>query len=131
MCDTKILITTPYHPQCDGLVERLNGTLATSLTAYGKAKQDNWNEFLPSFLMAYCTSTTSAHGITPFHLLYGRKVRVLMDIGLIPPSKVPTSHTKYRCLIAQNIVSRSRIALNIDRSLTLSGIMEFYSTMAI
>ena len=94
MCDTKKLITTPYHPQCDGLVERLNGTLATSLTAYGKANQDNWDEFLPSFLMAYRTSTTSAHGITPFHMLYGRKVRLLMDIGLIPPSKVPTSHTK-------------------------------------
>ena len=120
MCDTKKLITTPYHPQCNGLVERLNGTLATSLTAYGKANQDNWDEFLPSFLMAYRTSTTSAHGITPFHMLYGRKVRLLMDIGLIPPSKVPASHTKYRCLIAQNIVSRSRIALNIDRSLTLS-----------
>ena len=92
MCDTKKLITTPYHPQCDGLVERLNGTLATSLTAYGKANQDNWDELLPSFLMPY--RTTSAHGITPFHMLYGRKVRLLMDIGLVPPSKVLTSHTK-------------------------------------
>ena len=64
MCDTKKLITTPYRPQCDGVVERLNGTLATSLTAYGKANQDNWDEFLPSFLMAYRTST---HNLGAWH----------------------------------------------------------------
>jgi len=31
LLDLKQLTTTPYHPQCNGLVERFNGTLKTML----------------------------------------------------------------------------------------------------
>ena len=79
MFDTQKLTTSAYHPQCDGLVERLNGTLAISLTAYANKNQNNWCEYLPSFLMAYRTTTASAHGITPFYMLYGRKARLPVD----------------------------------------------------
>ena len=34
--------TTPYHPQCDGMVERLNRTLASMLRAYVDKDQRNW-----------------------------------------------------------------------------------------
>ena len=41
--DVKKLSTTSYHPQADGQVERLNATLAQSLTMYANSNQDNWD----------------------------------------------------------------------------------------
>ncbi len=57
--------TTPYHPQSDGLVERLNRTLLTMLSIRACEKQDKWDEHLPLIMMAYRTSVHETTGFTP------------------------------------------------------------------
>ena len=36
--------TTSYHPQCDGLVERMNKTLIVALAKYVEGNQTEWDE---------------------------------------------------------------------------------------
>lgn len=68
--------TAPYHPQCDGLVERFNRTLCQMLSAYANSNQTNWDLYLPLVLFAYRTSIQATTNDSPFELLYGREPRL-------------------------------------------------------
>ena len=71
----KHLQTTPYHPACNELVERFNGTLKTMLRRVCEEKPRQWNRFIPALLFAYRESVQESTGFWPFQLLYGRQVR--------------------------------------------------------
>ena len=47
------LNTTAYHPQCDGMVERLNRTLKSMLRKTCAKFGQQWDRFLPGVLWAY------------------------------------------------------------------------------
>ena len=64
--------TTPYHPQCDGMVERFNRTLATMISTLIEQSRRNWDDLLPYVLYAYRTAVHSSTGETPFYLMFGR-----------------------------------------------------------
>lgn len=66
--------TSVEHPQTDGLVERLNRTLKTSLAAMaGKEDKLNWDNYLPFVTFAYNTAKQASTGFSPFEILFGRK----------------------------------------------------------
>ena len=44
--------TTPWRPQSDGMVERMNRTLGSYLRQYVSAEQDDWDDLLPLCAMA-------------------------------------------------------------------------------
>ena len=44
--------TTPYHPENDGMVERMNRTLQDMLAKYVSDHQHDWDECLPLVMMA-------------------------------------------------------------------------------
>lgn len=50
---TKTKYSSSYHPQCDGLVERFNGTLAQSLSYYVSSVQKDWDRYLNPVLFGY------------------------------------------------------------------------------
>lgn len=72
--------TTPYHPQCDGLVERFNRTLLNMLATTTKGHPFDWEDQLPKVCMAYNSSVHSSTGYTPFFLMFGRQARMPVDI---------------------------------------------------
>ena len=76
----KQLVTTPYHPMCNGLVERFNGTLKTMLKRMCVEKPKDWDRYLPALLFAYREVPQESLGFSPFELLYGRTVRGPMTI---------------------------------------------------
>lgn len=47
--------TMAYHPQTNGLIKWLNGTLQTILAKYVSNQQHNWDQLLLYALMAYHT----------------------------------------------------------------------------
>ena len=72
--------TTPYHPESDGMIERLNRTLQDMLAKYVSGHQRDWDEHLPLVMMAYRSSVHASTQYTPFYLLFGHEVRLPVDI---------------------------------------------------
>ena len=72
--------TTPYHPQCNGLVERSNATLVTMLKKLASEQPRCWDRFIPALLFAYREVPQESTGFSPFELLYGRTVRGPMAV---------------------------------------------------
>ena len=76
----KQLTTTPYHPSCNGFVERFNGTLKTMLRRVSEEQPKMWDRFIPSLMFAYRESVQESTGFSPFQLLYGRQARGPLSI---------------------------------------------------
>ena len=74
------LRTTPYHPQCNGLVERFNQTLKAMLRKSATKDGKDWDKLLPYLLFAYREVPQESTGFSPFELLYGRSVRGPLDV---------------------------------------------------
>uniref|UniRef100_A0A6G5ABF5 RNA-directed DNA polymerase n=1 Tax=Rhipicephalus microplus TaxID=6941 RepID=A0A6G5ABF5_RHIMP len=71
----KHLSSTPYHPMCNGLVERFNGTLKQMLRKLCQEEPKTWDRLLAPLLFAYREVPQASLGFSPFELIYGRNVR--------------------------------------------------------
>ena len=69
------MTTTPYHAQCNGLVERFNGTLKAMLRKMCEEKPKYWDRYINPLLFAYREAVQESTGFSPFELLFGRTVR--------------------------------------------------------
>lgn len=67
--------TTPYHPACNGLVEKFNGTMKQMLKKMCEERPQDWDRYLDALLFAYREAPQDSTGFAPFELLYGRAVR--------------------------------------------------------
>lgn len=65
-------ISSAYHLQTNGLVERYNQTLQRSLVKFVNTNQTNWDEKLDGVLFAYRTARQKSTNHTPFELMYCR-----------------------------------------------------------
>lgn len=74
------LTTTPYHPICNGLVEKFNGTLKRMLKRMCEERPNDWDRYVGPLLFAYREAPQASTGFAPFELLYGRTVRGPMAI---------------------------------------------------
>ena len=94
VCDTFGIdktTTSPWRPQSDGMVERCNRTLESLLKLYVNLDQDNWDTLLPVCAMAYNASVHSSTGYSPFFLMFGRNMRLPLELVLPPPDEAEST----------------------------------------
>ena len=74
--------TTSYNPQCNGLVERMNKTIATSLSHYVASDHKDWDVYLPLVVFSINTAKQDTTQYSPFQLVYGRSPTLPIDVTL-------------------------------------------------
>lgn len=82
MTNTSHRKSTAYHPQTNGLTERLNRTIADMLSMYVDLEHKTWDQILPYATCAYNTAPQETTRVTPFQLVYGRTVTATLDAML-------------------------------------------------
>ena len=63
------LTTTPYHPMCNGLVERFNGTLKSMLKKLSAVQPRQCHRYINVLLFAYREVPQESTGFSPFEQL--------------------------------------------------------------
>lgn len=74
---TKLHLSTSYHPQTDGKMERLNRCLEQYLRVMTSARPKNWSRWLPLAVWWYNSTHSSAINMSPFEAVYGVKPQQL------------------------------------------------------
>lgn len=108
--------TTPYHPESNGLVERINRTLKDMLSKFVNENQDDWDLCLPQVLLAYRTAKHSSTDVTPHRMLFGREARLPVD--LIVGDGPGTNHHQSVPEFVQVMKTRFQQAHNFAREKT-------------
>jgi len=111
--------TTPLHPQSDGMVERLNRTLEAMLSKFVQDNQRNWDQLLP--LLTYRSAIHASTGCTPNELMFGRDVRLPVDVmfGSPPVPVTPPDSTDFAWNLREQVRKIHQLArdnLDTDRS---------------
>ena len=79
LIDASKTMTTLYHPQGDGRVERLNKSLVKILSKLISDHCQDWADFVPKAVLAYNTSVHELTGFTPCRLMFGREATLSLD----------------------------------------------------
>ena len=87
--------TTAYHPRCDGLVDGQNRTLQAMLTAFCSQHREDWDLWLDSVVYAYNTSRHESLGVSPYEVVFGRLLRIPLELELGLPLVNPMTHSDY------------------------------------
>lgn len=94
--------STPLHPQSGGLVERLNRTLTKFLAVFVNKKQDDWDDKLPLFMLAYRSAPHNTTGFSPAQLVFGRNLHLPEELFRTAP-KEPQQTTHYAFKLRQDL----------------------------
>ncbi|CAK1599917.1 unnamed protein product [Parnassius mnemosyne] len=63
-------VSTAYHPQTNGSLERFHATLRNHIRMYHKRNQSNWYQIVPFAVMCHNTSINQFTKFTPHELLF-------------------------------------------------------------
>ena len=105
---TKHITTTAYHPESNGMVERLHRRLKESLIALGQDERNDWYWKLPMTMLALRTTIKPDIGASPSELVYGEGIAV-------PGQLVGLPEMTDAELLRQQRASLSNVRLEVER----------------
>ena len=76
---TSLLKSSAYHPQTNGLTERVNHVLEDMLRACAISFPEKWDECLTLAEFSYNNSYQESIRMAPFEALYGKKCRTPLN----------------------------------------------------
>ena len=69
---TLLSLSSSYHPETDGQIERVNQVIEDMLRAYCGQQPQLWLKFLPLIEFAYNSSHHQSLRMSPFKAVYGQ-----------------------------------------------------------
>ena len=73
--------STPYHPQANGSVERLNRSLGVSLSKMVASHQRDWYDHLFAAQFAHNTAYHETMGDTPYRIVFKDSPRTMLQVA--------------------------------------------------
>ena len=104
----KVITTTPYHPEANGLVERFHRRLKEALIALGAEEPNNWFWKLPCVMLSIRTTLKPDIGASPADLVYGEGLAV-------PGELLPSTPSSDDQLQRQRVAALSDLRLEVAR----------------
>ncbi|XP_037116548.1 nascent polypeptide-associated complex subunit alpha, muscle-specific form-like, partial [Syngnathus acus] len=80
MLDIKRSLCSPYHPQTNGLVEKLNGTIQRALSKVVCQHPESWDEYLDAVMFGLRTKKQMTTNYSPYFLMFGREARYPIQV---------------------------------------------------
>ncbi|MCO5572790.1 hypothetical protein L7F22_026549 [Adiantum nelumboides] len=74
--------STPYYPQCNGLVEKVNGMICKIITKQVVSKPKEWDKHLEAALWSYRISFRTSLGYTAHHLVFEKEAILPIEVQL-------------------------------------------------
>ena len=75
-------VSSAYHPQTNGLDERMNQKVTKAIVKYLNPEQDDWDEHIDAILFSYRTSIHASTNFTPFYLMCGREAVLPVELQM-------------------------------------------------
>ena len=104
----KVITTTPYHPEANGLVERFHRRLKEALIALGTENPHEWFWRLPCVMLSIRTTLKPDVGASPAELVYGKGLAV-------PGELLPANPSADSQLLRQRVSALSDLRLEVAR----------------
>ncbi|MCO5579642.1 hypothetical protein L7F22_033499 [Adiantum nelumboides] len=116
--------STPYYPQCNGLVEKTNGVLCKIITKHVRDRPQDWDKHLTAALWAYRTSFKVSTQFTPYHLVYGQEAFLPIEVELGSLRVLARETTSSKEKLEQRILDLQRLELDREAA------TDYYITQA-
>ncbi|MCO5588627.1 hypothetical protein L7F22_042584 [Adiantum nelumboides] len=116
--------STPYYPQCNGLVEKTNGVLCKIITKHVRDRPQDWDKHLTAALWAYRTSFKVSTQFTPYHLVYGQEALLPIEVELGSLRVLAREATSSKEKLEQRILDLQRLELDREAA------SDYYITQA-
>ena len=108
--------SSPYYPQCNGLVEKTNGQIMKMLSKYVKDNPIDWEQNLAKCLWAYRTSYKISTHFTPFELTCGKAVIVPIQVQLDALKIISRYHNKTNDPLEERIHKLELLQMDRDKA---------------
>ena len=121
----KHIHSTPYYPQCNGLVEKVNGMICKIIAKQVVDRPKDWDKHLTVALWAYRTSFKVSMQFTPFHLVYGQEAILPIEVELSSLRLLEGRQGQPKERLKQRILDLQRLELDREAA------MDYYIKQAI
>lgn len=106
----KQLFSTPYHHCTNARAEAIGDVIHKSLRTLVKDQKD-WAKHLQATALAYRASATSSIGLSPYEIMFGRKMQLQIDWNLLPDEQTVGTPEAYAEIIRPKLEILNRIAM--------------------